>query len=214
MPVISIFTTRNQAYGIKGRQESTSLLQCYNNNNNNNHHCHESSHSSQTQSSYTFGKVKQQLYADTYNTRISYPLTVILLAMGDIKACFCFTWIHTDLTGAFGFFADDLYNLAAAMVFGSTFSASSWEPFWRASNHYPKCLPTTRILSKGKKYLDMIGWAELDPDMPITSVFACEITKGIFTADGTKKICLHVFTWMMRCFWDDLNNGYWQDLPH
>ncbi len=35
----------------------------------------------------TFGKVKIQLYIDIYNTRISYPLAVILLAMGDIKAC-------------------------------------------------------------------------------------------------------------------------------
>jgi hypothetical protein len=33
----------------------------------------------------------------------------------------------------------------------------------------------------------MIGWAELNPDMPITPAFACEINKGIFTADGTKK---------------------------
>ena len=38
----------------------------------------------------TFGKVKQKLYMDIYNTRISYPLAVILLAMGDNKACFCF----------------------------------------------------------------------------------------------------------------------------
>ena len=37
------------------------------------------------EASITFGKVKQQLYADIYNTRISYPLAVILLAMGDIN---------------------------------------------------------------------------------------------------------------------------------
>jgi hypothetical protein len=35
------------------------------------------------------------------------------------------------LTGAFGFIADDYYNLAMAMVFGSTTLASSWEPFQR-----------------------------------------------------------------------------------
>jgi hypothetical protein len=34
----------------------------------------------------TFGKVKQQLYAGIYSTQISYPLAVILLAMGNIKA--------------------------------------------------------------------------------------------------------------------------------
>ena len=38
----------------------------------------------------TFGKVKQQLFADISNTRIGYPLAVILLAMGNIKVCFCF----------------------------------------------------------------------------------------------------------------------------
>jgi hypothetical protein len=36
----------------------------------------------------TFGKVNIQLYINMYNTRISYPLAVILLAMGDRKACF------------------------------------------------------------------------------------------------------------------------------
>jgi hypothetical protein len=36
----------------------------------------------------TFGRVKIQLYIDMYNTRISYPLAVIFLAMGNIKACF------------------------------------------------------------------------------------------------------------------------------
>ncbi len=36
----------------------------------------------------TFGRVKIQLYIDIYNTRISYPLAVIFLTMGNIKACF------------------------------------------------------------------------------------------------------------------------------
>jgi hypothetical protein len=36
----------------------------------------------------TFGRVKIQLYIDIYNTRIHYPLAVILLAMDNIKACF------------------------------------------------------------------------------------------------------------------------------
>ena len=36
----------------------------------------------------TFGRVKIQLYIDIYNTRVSYPLAVILLAISDIKACF------------------------------------------------------------------------------------------------------------------------------
>jgi len=77
----------------------------------------------------TFGHVKIQLYIDIYNTRISHPYVVILLDMANIKACFCFPIIHPDLMGAFGFMAGGFYNLATAMVFGSTTSASSWEPF-------------------------------------------------------------------------------------
>jgi hypothetical protein len=77
----------------------------------------------------TFGQVKIQLYIDIYNTRISHPNDVILLGMADIKACFPFPRIHPNLTGAFGFMAGGYYNLATAMVFGSTTSAYSWEPF-------------------------------------------------------------------------------------
>ncbi len=73
-----------------------------------------------------------QLYTDIYNTRISYPTLTILLAMVDVKACFRFPCIHADLTGAFGFLAGGYYNLATAMVFGSTAYTSSWEPFRRA----------------------------------------------------------------------------------
>ncbi len=77
----------------------------------------------------TFGHVKIQLYIDIYNMRVSHPNDVILLGMADIKACFCFPRIHPNLTGAFGFMAGGYYNLATAMVFGSTTSASSWELF-------------------------------------------------------------------------------------
>ena len=80
----------------------------------------------------TFGHVKMHLFIDIYNMRISYPNERILIALADIKACFRFSRIHADLTGAFGFLADDLYNLATAMVFGSTTSASSWESFRQA----------------------------------------------------------------------------------
>ncbi len=77
----------------------------------------------------TFGHVKSQIYMDIYNTRISYPTATILLGLADVKACFRYPRIHADLTGAFGFIADELYNLATAMVFCLTASASSWEAF-------------------------------------------------------------------------------------
>jgi hypothetical protein len=76
----------------------------------------------------TLGRVKIQLYIDIYNTRISY-LSAVFFAMGNINACFQFARIHADLTGAFGFIVNDYYNLATTMVFGSTTSALSWEPF-------------------------------------------------------------------------------------
>ncbi len=64
----------------------------------------------------TFRHVKMQLYSDIYNTRISYPTLTILLAMADVKACFCFPRIHADLTEAFGFLAGGYFNLATASL--------------------------------------------------------------------------------------------------
>ncbi len=60
----------------------------------------------------TFDHVKSQIYTDIYNTRISYPTATILLGLADVKACFRYPRIHTDLTGAFCFIADELYNLS------------------------------------------------------------------------------------------------------
>jgi hypothetical protein len=73
----------------------------------------------------TFGHVKSQIYMDIYNTRISYPTATIFLGLADVKGCYQYPRIHADLTGAFGFIADELYNLAMAMVFGLAASASS-----------------------------------------------------------------------------------------
>ncbi len=87
----------------------------------------------------TFGHVKSQIYMDIYNMRISYMTATILLGLADVKACFRYPSIHADLTGAFGFIADELYNLATAMVFGSTASASSWEAFRQQGSHKSFC---------------------------------------------------------------------------
>ncbi len=66
----------------------------------------------------TLGHVKSQIYMHIYNTRISYPTATIHLSLADVKVCFRYPRIHADLTGVFGFIADELYNLATAMVFG------------------------------------------------------------------------------------------------
>jgi hypothetical protein len=81
----------------------------------------------------TFGHVKSQIYMDIYSTCISYPTETILLGLADVKACLRYPRIRADLTGAFGFIADELYSLATAMVFGLTVSASSWEAFGKPS---------------------------------------------------------------------------------
>ncbi len=84
--------------------------------------------------------------------------------MANIKSCFCFARIHADLTGAFGFIANDLYNLATAMVFGSTTSASSWESFRQAIKDLMKIFANRLdLVIKHKKYLDMLKWEEADP---------------------------------------------------
>ena len=104
----------------------------------------------------TFGNVKIQLYIDIYNKRISHPHVVILLGMADIKAFFRFPRIHPDLTGAFGFMAGGLYNLAMAMIFGSTPSASSWEPFRRGIEALSVAYADRPdLVIKHKLYLDM-----------------------------------------------------------
>jgi hypothetical protein len=79
-----------------------------------------------------FGNAKMNLLIRIYNWRINYPRMKIFLALANITACFRFLRIHADLTGAFGFMAENLFFLATSMVFGSNASASSWEPFRRA----------------------------------------------------------------------------------
>jgi hypothetical protein len=136
----------------------------------------------------TFGRVKIQMYINIYTTRISYPLAVIFLAMGDIKACFQFTRIHADLTGASSFIVDDYNNLATSMVFGSTASALSWELFRQAIETLLEVYANQPdLVSKQKKYLDMIGLVKLNPNTPIPPVVACNINTGIVAVDGTEK---------------------------
>ena len=114
----------------------------------------------------TFGRTKILFLTDIYNTRISFPNVPILLATADIKACFRYARIHADLTGAFGFAAGGYYNLATAMVFGLTISASSWEVYRRAIEAMSAVFANRPdLVIKHRHYLDMIGWAEIDPNV-------------------------------------------------
>ncbi len=135
----------------------------------------------------TFGHVKMQLYTDLYNTCVSYPTLTILLAMADVKACFHFPRIHADLTGAFGFLAGGYFNLATAMVFGSTASASSWEPFWRAIQALSVVYAHRHdLIDKHRKFLGLISWATLDQAPDLAKAVPCSINTGVLNDQGMK----------------------------
>ncbi len=143
-----------------------------------------------------FGHVKSQIYMDIYNMRISYPTATILLGLADVKACCRYPRIHADLTGAFGFIADELYNLATAMVFGLTASASSWEAFRRAIEALTKVFANRpNLVVRHKKFIDMLKWEEIDPSAELTPAFSCTINRGIMDDAGNRidlAACIYV----------------------
>jgi hypothetical protein len=107
--------------------------------------------------------------------------------MVDVKACFRFPCIHANLAGAFGFLAGGYYNLATANVFGSTASASSWEPFWHAIQALTVVYAHRHdLIKKHKKVLDMISWAPLDPAPDLAKAVPCSINIGVLSDQGTK----------------------------
>jgi hypothetical protein len=109
----------------------------------------------------TFGHIKMKLYIDIYNTCISYPKLLLLLAIANIKAYFHFGQINADLTVAFGFLAGGYFNLATAMVFGLTASASSREPFCCIIEAFSVFFANQKdLVDKHRKYLDMLSWAD------------------------------------------------------
>jgi hypothetical protein len=135
-----------------------------------------------------------QLYIDIYNTPITYPTFIILLAMVIVKTCFHFSCIHADLTGTFGFLARGYFNLATAMVFGSTASASSWEPFGHAIQALSVIYAHCPDLIK-KKNLNMISWATQDPAPDLARATPCLINTCVLNNQGNRvplptRICV------------------------
>ncbi len=135
----------------------------------------------------TFGHVKSQIYMDIYNTCISHLTAMIILGLADVKACFRYPRIHAYLTGAFGFIADELYNLATAMVFGSTASASSWEAFRRAIEALTKVFANRpNLVIRHKKFINMLKWEEIYPSAELIPAFSCTINCGIMDDAGNR----------------------------
>jgi hypothetical protein len=92
-----------------------------------------------------------------------------------------------DLTEAFGFLPDDLYNLATAMVFGSTASASSWESFRQAIEAITKVFANrSNLVIKHKKYLDMLKWEKIDHNTKKVCAFPCAINQRIIDGAGKR----------------------------
>ena len=74
------------------------------------------------------------------------------------------------------------------MVFGSTASASSWEPFCRAIEAMSVVYANRpNLILKHQKYLDMIQWATIDPSVDLTKAVACSINKGVLDEQGVAQ---------------------------
>ena len=128
--------------------------------------------------------------------RVSFFNVPILLIPTDIKVCFCHTCIHTVLTGDFGFTDGGYYSIATAMVFGSTTSASSWDPIRQAIEAMSEVFVDRQdLVIKHCCYLDMIQWAEIDLTMKITPAIACAILCGLpenLKSKIRQKACIFV----------------------
>ncbi len=107
--------------------------------------------------------------------------------MADVKACFCFPCIHADLIGTFGFLAGGYFNLATAMVFGSTATASSWEPFQCAIQALSVVYAHRRdLIEKHRKFLNMISWLAQDSSPDLARVIPCSLNTGVLDNQGNK----------------------------
>jgi hypothetical protein len=94
-------------------------------------------------------------------------------------------------SGSIWILANDIYNLAAATIFDLTASASSWEPFQCTIESLSKVfMNRPGLILKHKKFLNMIGWAELDPITPIVPAFAVRLTKESSPPMGLKRTYL------------------------
>ena len=93
----------------------------------------------------------------------------IWLAALDIKACFRWPKNHPDVAGAFSFFISFFFFLACTMVFGSSVSAASWEPFRRAIEALAEFyVNDVTLVDKKQTFLDMLVW---DEEPPLEKIF-------------------------------------------
>jgi hypothetical protein len=133
-----------------------------------------------------FGKAKTNFLANIYNWRISYPNEIIYLALADVTACFHFPRLSADVTGAFGFLAEELYFISTSHVFGSNTLASSWEPLCRAiQSMITVYSQRDDLIVKHTLLLEELKWTETSAAKPeLTKAFPCNINNGVTDGDG------------------------------
>lgn len=138
----------------------------------------------------TFGFIYVAFLVWIWNLRISFPDEDIILAFIDISSCFRWPRIFPCLAGAFGFIIGSIFYAANAMVFGSTASASSWEPFRRSIAALAESYGQTQdIVDVHSDMLSTINLLhpEVDEDIPITPASSCTKNQGIFTHGPSRK---------------------------
>ena len=97
------------------------------------------------------------------------------------------------------------------MDFGSTTSASSWEPNRHAIEAMSEVFSNRPdLMIKHCRYLDMIRWAKIDPTVKITPAIACTILRGVpkkLKSKIQQKACIFVDDALMLALFGYIWNG-------
>jgi hypothetical protein len=113
---------------------------------------------------------------------MSHPNEIIYLLLADISTCFRFPRILADVTGAFGFIAENLYFISTSHVFGSNTSASSWEPLRRAIQHLIRIFSKRDdLVDKHHDLLNLLKWLDdsFTQHEQLTRAHPCNLNQGI-----------------------------------
>ncbi len=129
-----------------------------------------------------FGQAKNKFLINIYNWRMSHPNEIIYLLLVDITACFRFPRILADVTGAFGFIAENLYFISTSHIFGSNTSARSWESLRRAIQHLIHIFSKRdNLVDKHCDLLNLLKWLDdlFTQREQLTRAHPCELNQGI-----------------------------------
>lgn len=104
-----------------------------------------------------FPEAKRKFLTHIYNLRLEYPDLDILLMTDDATAAFRIPKHHPDVAPGVAMLAGPYLLFFSGGVFGSNFSAASWEPFARArcelATHYSA---TSATVPSYQQYMDAL----------------------------------------------------------